>query len=113
VYAQYYYIRLVVLAVLVLLDVYLAGLWSFAYVRTALPFCLVLALASFGALFGAVIATAFAVDLAGIKRFDPANVIYGFSYFVLQPFVALVAVVGQTWLVIWLTRAKASKSLES
>jgi hypothetical protein len=74
---------------------------------------LVLALASFGALFGAVIATAFAVDLVGIKRFDPANVIYGFSYFVLQPFVALVAVVGQTWLVIWVIRAKASKSLES
>ncbi len=109
-YAQYYYIRLLVLALLILLDVYSAGLWSFAYVRTALPFCLVLALASFGALFGAVIATAFAYDLAGMKRFDPANIIYGFSFFVVQPFVALVAVVGQSWLVIWLIRAKASKS---
>jgi 4-hydroxybenzoate polyprenyltransferase len=112
VYAQYYYIRLVVLAVVVLLDVYSAGLWSFAYVRTALPFCLVLALASFGALFGAVIATAFAYDLAGMKRFDPAKIIYGFSFFVVQPFVAMVAVVGQTWLVIWLIRANASKPHE-
>jgi hypothetical protein len=112
VYAQYDYIRLVVLAVLILLDVYAVGLWSFAYVRTALPFCLVLALASFGALFGAVIATAFAYDVAGMKRFDPANIIYGFSFFVVQPFVALVAVLGQTWLVIWLIRAKASKSHE-
>ena len=110
-YAQYYYIRLLVLAVLVALDVYSTGLWSFAYVRTAMPFCLVLA--SFGALFGAVIATAFAYDLAGLKRFDPANIIYGFSFFMVQPFVALVAVFGQTWLVIWLIRAKASKSLES
>jgi heme/copper-type cytochrome/quinol oxidase subunit 3 len=112
VYAQYYYIRLIVLGVLVLLDVYGSGLWFFAYVRTALPFCSVLALASLGALFGAVIATAFAYDLAGIKRFDPANIIYGFSFFVIQPFVALVAVVGQTWLVICLIRAKASKSPE-
>ena len=111
-YAQYYYIRLIVLAVLVVLDMYAAGLWCFAYVRTALPFCLVLALASLGALFGAVIATAFAYDLAGIKRFDPANIIYGFSFFVLQPLVALVTIVGQTWLVTWLIRAKAGKSHE-
>jgi hypothetical protein len=112
VYAQYYYIRLIVLAVLVLLDVYSAGLWSFAYVRTALPFCLILALASLGALFGAVISTAFAYDLAGMKRFDPTNIVYGFSFFVVQPFVALLAVGGQTWLVVWLIRAKASKSPE-
>ena len=91
---------------------YSAGLWFFAYVRTALPFCLVLALASLGALFGAVIAAAFAYDLASMKRFDPANIIYGFSFFVVQPFVALIAVVGQTWLIAWLIRAKASKSHE-
>jgi hypothetical protein len=93
-----------------LLDVYSTGLWSFASVRTTLPFCLVLALASFGALFGAVIAAAFAYDLAGMKRFDLANIVYGFSFFLVQPLVALLAVVGQSWLVIWLIRANTSKS---
>ena len=98
------------MAVSVTLDLYSAGLWSFAYVRTALPFCLLLVVSSVGALFVAIIAAAFAYDLAGVKRFDPGNVIYGFSFFVVQPLVALLAAVGQTWIVVWLVRAHRSKS---
>ena len=103
-YAQYYYIRLIVLALSVALDLYSAGLWSFAYIRTALPFCLVLVVTSVGALLVTLVAAAFAYDLAGIKRFDPGNIIYGFSFFLLQPLVTLLTAAGQTWLVIWLIR---------
>ena len=74
-------------------------------------FCLLLVVSSVGALFVAIIAAAFAYDLAGVKRFDPGNVIYGFSFFV-QPLVALLAAAGQTCLVVWLLRAHRSKSHE-
>ncbi len=103
-YAQYYYIRLIVLALSVTLDLYSAGLWSFAYIRTTLPFCLVLVVSSVGALLVTLVAAAFAYDLAGVKHFDPGNIIYGFSFFVVQPLVALLAAAGQTWLVVWVLR---------
>jgi hypothetical protein len=112
VYAQFYYARLIVLAVSLVIDVYSAGLWSFAFIRTGLPFCIPLAIASVGAFFVALVAAAFAFDLGGMKHLDPANVVYGFSLFVMQPCVGLLSVLGQTWLVVWLLRAGPKKSHE-
>jgi hypothetical protein len=37
--------------------------------------CLLLAIASVGALFLALVAAAFSLNLAGMKRFDPTNII--------------------------------------
>jgi len=112
VYAQYYYIRLIVLAVSLLVAVYSTGLWSFAYVRTGLLFCMPLVIASVGAFFVALVGAAFAFDLAGMKHLDPANIVYGFSFFVVQPCVALLTVLGQTWLIVWLIGSGPKKSHE-
>jgi hypothetical protein len=110
VYAQFYDLRLFVIAVNVLLDVYSLGLWSFAFVRTRRQFFVLLAVCSIGALLLALVGGAFAYDFAGMKRFDPANRLYGVTYFVVQPLVALGTVVGQTLLVACLLRARAHDS---
>jgi 4-hydroxybenzoate polyprenyltransferase len=73
--------------------------------------CLLLALASVGALFLALVAAAFPFDLPGMKRFDPTNIVYGFSYFVL-PLAALAATFGQTLFVIWVVRYRGRNSQE-
>jgi hypothetical protein len=110
VYAQFYSIRLIVAALMILIDLYSVGLWTYAWTRFGSLSCLLLALASVGALFLALVAAAFSFDLAGMKQFDPPNIIYGFSYFVLEPAVALAAVVGQTLFVIWVVRDRGRNS---
>jgi hypothetical protein len=109
-YAQFHDVRLFVIAVNVLLDVYSLGLWAFGYMRTRRQFFLLLVIASLGALFGSLVGGAFAYDFAGMKRFDPANRLYAVTFFVVQPLIALLTVVGQTLLVMWLVRARASNS---
>jgi hypothetical protein len=110
VYAQFYDVRLFVIAVNVLLDVYSVGLWSFAFVRTRRQFFILLVISSIGALFLALVGGAFAYDFAGMKRFDPANRLYGVTYFLVQPLIALLTIVGQTLLVTWLVHARAHDS---
>jgi hypothetical protein len=112
VYAQFYSIRLIVAVLMIVIDLYSVGLWTYAWMRFGSLSCLLLALASVGALFLALVAAAFSFDLAGMKRFDPTNIVYGFSYFVLQPLVALAATVGQTLFVIWVVRHRGRNSQE-
>jgi hypothetical protein len=100
VYAQFYSIRLIVVVLMILIDLYSVGLWTYTWTRFGSSSCLLLALASVGASFLALVAAAFPFDLAAMKRFDPTNIVYGFSYFVLQPLVALAATFGQTLFVI-------------
>lgn len=99
-YTQFYFVRLLVAAIAVLADMYLLGLWIFAFIRTGKRFFLLLAVSGAGALFLGIIAAAFAYyDLSGMKRFDPYNTLYGATYFALQPLILLLAIVGQTLLV--------------
>jgi hypothetical protein len=97
---------------MIVIDLYSVGLWAYAWVRFGSLSCLLLAIASVGALFLALVAAAFSFNLAGMKRFDPTNIIYGFSYFVLQPSVALAAVIGQTLFVMWVVRNRGKNSGE-
>jgi hypothetical protein len=112
VYTQFYEVRLVVLALAVLLDLYAVGLWLFAFVRTRQWFCLLLAFCAAGALLFTLVQGAFAYDFLAMKRFDPANRLYGFSYFVLQPVIAVLTIIGETLLVIWLARPRAKNPSE-
>ena len=91
---------------MILIDLYSVSLWTYAWMRFGSLSCLLLALASVGALFLALVAAAFPFDLAGMKRFDPTNIVCGFSYFVLQPLAALAATVGQTIWVVSTSREK-------
>jgi len=109
-YTQFYHIRLIVTVVGLAVDLYSVGLWSVAFMRTGRRFFVLLAMASADALFLSLVGTAFAYDLAGMKRFDPGNILYGFSCFVAQPVVALLTVVGQTLLVRWLLQTHGHKS---
>jgi hypothetical protein len=109
-YAQFHDVRLFVIAINVVLDVYAVGLWFFAFQRTHRQFCLMLTIAAVGALFLAVVGGAFAYDLAAIKRFDPSNRLYGISYFVVQPLIAVLTIIGQTLLVRSLARADGNTS---
>ena len=109
-YAQFYSIRLIVVALMILINLYSVGLWTYAWRRFGSLSCLLLALASVGACFLALVAAAFAFDVAGMKRFDPENILYGFSYFVLEPLVAVAAIVGQTLFVIWVVRHRGRNS---
>ena len=104
-YAQFYLVRLFLAGVFILADLYLLGLWTFAFVRTGKNFFLLLAISIAGAVFVGIINAAFAYDLPGIKRFDPSNILYGAAFFVLQPFVLLLAIVGQTMFVKWILRS--------
>jgi hypothetical protein len=110
VYAQFYSIRLIVAVLMIVIDLYSVGLWTYAWMRFGSLSCLLLAIASVGALFVALVAAAFSLNLAGIKRFDSTNLVYGFSYFVLQPSVALAAVIGQTLFVMWVVRNRGKHS---
>src|SRR5881227_3901961 len=94
-YAQFYYIRLVVDAITIAVDLIAIGVWSYAWMRIGSLSFLLLALASVGAFFLALVGTAFAYDFTAMKRFDPHNVVYGFSWFVVQPCIAVIAITGQ------------------
>ena len=109
-YAQFYSIRLIVAVLMIVIDLYSVVLWTYAWMRFGSLSCLLLAIASVGALFVALVAAAFSFNLAGMKRFDPTNIVYGFSYFVLQPSVAVAAVIGQTLFVMWVVRNRGKNS---
>jgi hypothetical protein len=95
---------------MILINLYSVGLRTYAWMRFGSLSCLLLAIASVGAFFLSLVAAAFAFDVAGMKRFDPTNILYGFSYFVLQPLVALAATIGQTLFVIWVVRDRGRNS---
>lgn len=109
-YAQFYNIRLLVDAVIIGVNLYSIGLWIYAWMRFGSLSFMVLAVASVGAFFLALVVAAFAYDVAGMKRLDPTHILYGFSYFVVQPCLALTTIIGQTLLVRWLIRTRTSDS---
>jgi len=103
-YAQFYVVRLFVAIILVLGDLYLIGLWTFAFLRSGKKFFLVLAICAAGAVFLGIINAAFAYDVEGMRRLDPSNTLYGAVFFVLQPFFFLLAIIAQTMFVKWALR---------
>jgi hypothetical protein len=102
-YTQFYGIRLLVAAALILGGLYALGLWCFAFIRTSFAFFLLLAISSAGSLFLGLINAVYAYNLSAMRELDPLNVIYG-SFLVLQPVVLLLSLIGQTILVRWLLR---------
>jgi hypothetical protein len=110
VYGRYNLIRLLVAGVFVLGDLYLLGLWIFAFMRTGKNFFLLLAASTADAAIVAIINVGFAYDLPGIRRLDPSNLLYAAGFFVLPPLALLLAIVGQTIFVRWALRGTPGAS---
>jgi hypothetical protein len=101
VHVEFYMFRLLSAVVFVATNLYLLAVWCFVLMRTGLTAAWVLAASNALALVVAVINLVLAFDFRGVERFLGPDVYYlvYWAFLAMQPFDALVTVVGITLLV--------------
>jgi hypothetical protein len=110
-----YVVRLSVAVSFAVANLYLFGLWCFAFMRTGLRFFWVLAISSGASLLIGIFTAVLAYDFTGWEQFF-GHQLFIISYEVflsLQPVVSLVALVGCTMFVRWVLRERPQASNQS
>jgi hypothetical protein len=112
-----YVVRLSVAVSFAVANLYLFGLWCFAFMRTGLRFFWVLAIASGASLLEGIFTVLLAYNFAGWEQFFGRQLfIISYEVFLsLQPVISLLALVGCTMFVRWVFRERpeaSNKSLE-
>jgi len=107
-----YLVRLSVAVSFAVANLYLFGLWCFAFMRTGFSFFWLLAIASGASLLEGIFTVLLAYDFAGWEHFFGRK-LFVISYEVflsLQPVISLAALVGCTMFVRWVLRDRSQAS---
>jgi hypothetical protein len=110
-----YAVRLSVAVSFAVANLYLFGLWCFAFMRTGLSFFWLLAIASGASLLEGIFTVLLAYDFAGWEQFFGRHLfIISYEVFLgLQPVISLATLVGCTMLVRWVLRERPQASNQS
>ena len=110
-----YVVRLSVAVSFAVANLYLFGLWCFAFTRTGLSFFWLLAIASGASLLEGIFTVLLTYDFVGWEQFFGRQ-LFVISYEVflsLQPVISLAALVGCTMFVRWVLRERPQASNQS